>query len=58
MNSCEESKSLSEVREWKEQCYLEDKELIATAYLEKIRDVAKSVKLRYNIKLNKVIRQS
>jgi hypothetical protein len=55
MSNYQESKSLAEVRQWKEQCRKEDDGLTNTAYIEKVKAVADSVKSKFNIKLKKVL---
>ncbi|HAO22139.1 MAG: hypothetical protein BWK80_40305 [Desulfobacteraceae bacterium IS3] len=52
-NIYQEPKSLLEVREWKEQCRLENKGLTAKEYLEKIKTIAAGIKSKYNIRLQK-----
>jgi hypothetical protein len=52
-NIYQESKSLLEVREWKEQCRLENKGLTAKEYIEKVKAIAASIKSKYNIRLRK-----
>ncbi len=54
MNNHREDQSLLEVREWKEQCRQEDEGLTPSAYLERIKAIAESIKSNYHIKLQKV----
>ena len=52
-NIYKEPKSMLEVREWREQCRIEDAGLTTKEYLEKIRAIAASFELKYNIRLQK-----
>jgi len=54
-NVYKEPKSMLEVREWREQCRIEDAGLTAKEYLEKIKTIAAGIKSKYNIKLQKYI---
>lgn len=54
MNNTQEDRSLLEVREWKEQCRLEDDGLTAKSYLEKVHEIAEQIKARYHVHLQKV----
>ncbi len=53
MNSYPEAPSLLEVKEWKEQCRLEDSQLTQAEYLEKLQQIARMVETQYNLNLPK-----
>jgi len=50
-NKYPEDPSLLEVREWKEQCRIEDSQLTQTEYLEKLQQVAQTVEAQYHLNL-------
>lgn len=54
MNNFQEERSLLEVREWKEQCRLQDDGLPVSRYLEKVHVIAEEMKARYHIRLPKI----
>lgn len=46
--------SLQEVREWKEQCRLEESQWTEAEYLKRLKEVAEDFKAKYNIRLQRV----
>ncbi len=54
MNKTQEDRSLTEVREWKEQCRQEGEGLTSTEYLEELHKIGEQIKNRYHIKLREV----
>lgn len=54
MNKRWEDRSLLEVREWKEQCRLEDQNLSMQEYIEKLQSVSDRMKAQYHIHLDRI----
>jgi hypothetical protein len=53
MNNYPEDPSLLEVRKWKEQCDQENSQLTQAEYLEKLQQIAQTMKAQYNLNLPK-----
>ncbi len=51
MTKYQEDPSLLEVRQWKEQCYQEDRHLTPEEYLNKLKRIAEEVKTKYHFNL-------
>lgn len=54
MDEIKEDRSLLEVREWKMQCYEEDKDLTDQEYMEKLRKISDDMQAKYGYRLERV----
>ena len=50
----QESQSLLEVRQWKEEVYQETKDLTVQEYLKRVEQIARQVKEEYHLSLQQV----
>jgi hypothetical protein len=50
-NKYPEDPSLLEVRKWKEQCNQENSQLTQAEYLEKLQQIAQTLKVQYQLNL-------
>lgn len=54
MDEFKEDRSLLEVREWKEKCYEENKDLTDAEYVDKLRTISEEMQKKYGYKLERV----
>lgn len=50
----QEPQSLLEVQQWKEEVYQETKDLTAQEYLQRLEQIAKQIKEKYHLSLQRV----